>query len=106
MPNFCEFAQRFLKIEKLFFMANNIKCKKTSDSKFLPDIPSEAWKKITKVCAEIGAPGITHLKAIYSNEYWLESIHYRDDSGNLLGVMDYMPVDTQKYGKKGCITII
>lgn len=77
----------------------------TTDCELIPEISPKYWQVIATKFAQKGMPGITYLKAEYSPEQWIETFVYRDECGNLLGIIDYFPVDTIPHEKKGNVNI-
>jgi GNAT superfamily N-acetyltransferase len=67
----------------------------------VPDEQMYSWESQAAQYPQTGPPGISYVRGQVSDELFVDCLLYRDENGDLVGILNHYPVDFPPYEREG-----
>lgn len=64
-----------------------------------------SWESQAAQYPQKGSPGISYLRGKVTDDYYVDCLLYRDESGELVGIANHYPADFPPYEREGNVNL-
>jgi len=67
----------------------------------VPDVKMPSWESQAAQYSKTGPPGISYFRGHVTADYYVDCLLYRDEDGELVGILNHYPADYPPYEREG-----